>query len=211
MLDPAKQVEILQSTRWWAALTIAGTAAAFIFIPFLAALLPPGVAWIAWILLILFALLFVFQSINAAFTWFRKRRPALEPAPLPHAQKPRRYHITEIGAQSWWAESKQADGKWAFQMSSAVVIKNLTDKPLHLLKAKIVEPKIAGFVINDAIFSDHSVIPPGSSERVPIHIFMLRKGQYQSGHIEAVIAVQDDEGHEETAKITIRDQKSSLV
>ena len=184
------------------------------FVPALSVVLAlsPFFAAIAWLALILFGLLFVFQSVNATWSWWRNSRAGEKAGELPpQPQKAKRFHITVIDSQCWWGQSKQPDGNMGLQLYAIFIIKNLTDQPLNLLKARVVEPKIEGFVIMDTMISEGSLIPPGISNRVPVHILIIRKEPYAGGHFDALIAVQDDEGNEETAKVTLRDQKEPIV
>jgi hypothetical protein len=94
MFDPAKQVEALQSTRWWVAISIAATAAIFIFVPFLAALLSPLLLLIAWLAMALFGLLLVFQPVNAVISLYRDKGGEESKTTMP-PPKPKRYHMSQ--------------------------------------------------------------------------------------------------------------------
>jgi hypothetical protein len=74
MFDPAKQVEALQSTRWWVAISIAATVA-------------------------LFGLRLVFQPVNAVICLYRDKGGEESKITTP-PPKPKPYHMTTTVADS---------------------------------------------------------------------------------------------------------------
>ena len=55
-----------------------------------------------------------------------------------------KFVATPIESQSFWAIAKQPDGSHVTQITVRCMVKNRTGEPLHLLKAKLIRPKISG-------------------------------------------------------------------
>jgi hypothetical protein len=98
----------------------------------------------------LFGLLLVFQSVNAAISLYRDKGGEESKTTMP-PPKAKRYHITPLDSLAWWGEANQPDGNLGLQMSVTFIVKNLTEKPLVLLKARVAEPVIDGFVMTTTV------------------------------------------------------------
>jgi hypothetical protein len=115
-----------------------------------------------------------------------------------------KFVATPIESQSFWAIAKQTDGSYVTQITVRCMVKNRTGEPLHLLKAKLIRPKIngeelAGFVTMQAPDSKmHGTayvsgynIPAGHT--LPASATILHRGmpKQRSGTLTATIEFQD--------------------
>jgi hypothetical protein len=127
----------------------------------------------------------------------------------------RTFHLTPIPHQCHWGVSTQPDGTVVTQVAAHFLAKNRTDAPLHLLRARLLKPKIAGEVLQDLVIirvergreygTDYAAgsnvhprnIPPRGT--LPISIMILIRGapMKRSGMIAAILAISDDEGNEQ--------------
>lgn len=115
-----------------------------------------------------------------------------------------KFVTSPIESQSFWAIAKQADGSFTTQVSVRCMVKNRTGEPLHLLKAKIIKPKVRGeelpglvamqapdsHIYGTAHVSGYN-IPAG--ETLPAAATLLYRGMpdQRSGTLAAVIEFQD--------------------
>lgn len=127
----------------------------------------------------------------------------------------RTFRLTPIPHQCHWGVSTQPDGTVVTQVAAHFLVKNRTDAPLHLLRARLLKPKIVGEVLQDLVIIrvEHGReygtgyaagsnvhpcnVPPHGI--LPISIINLIRGapRQRSGMIAATLAISDDEGNEQ--------------
>jgi hypothetical protein len=120
-----------------------------------------------------------------------------------------KFHLTQHGHRNIWGTPEQKDGSINTSIAVELVAKNLTSEPVYLVIPRLVRPKIDGEVVMRNVHlagGDHAVLPP----REPAHIsvFLHIRGTLvrapTSGRIAAVIAIADDEGHEQRVHVNLR-------
>jgi hypothetical protein len=130
----------------------------------------------------------------------------------------RKFHLTAVTQQSFWASSKQPDDSVVTQVSARLYIKNLTDYPLALVSAMLVKPHVRGEIVSSDVsikavdrniygdaFSSGHTIPPRMALPASAHI-MIRGVPWREPkrEIRVTISLRDDEGREERVKMAMR-------
>ena len=87
------------------------------------------------------------------------------------------------------------------QLVAKCVVKNLMDEPLIILKAKCVKPKLPGEVVQTIM--PHNLFEPRSTADMFFAITIRMAADFRRGHINAVIKLIDDAGHEDSVKFLI--------
>lgn len=115
-----------------------------------------------------------------------------------------KFVATPIESQSSWAIARQPDGSYVTQITVHCMVKNRTGEPLHLLKAKLVRPKIRseeppGLVTMQALDSNmHGTayvsgynIPAGRTLPASATILHCGMPKQRSGAMTATIEFHD--------------------
>ena len=115
-----------------------------------------------------------------------------------------KFVATPVEAQSFWAIAKQTDGSYITQITARCMVKNRMGEPLHLLKAKILKPKMGGEELPGLVtmqapdsnmhgtaYASGFNIPAGQT--LPASAMILHRGMpnQRSGRMSAVIEFQD--------------------
>ena len=118
----------------------------------------------------------------------------------------RRFHATQYGERHIWGSAQQRDGTVTTQINTDLVIKNLTTEPLHLIRARLVRPKL-GEPITAMIYTldgDAALLPPREAAKVRVFMVMHGSPAAPGECLSAVIAITDDEGHEQRIRMALR-------
>jgi hypothetical protein len=129
----------------------------------------------------------------------------------------RTLHLTLNDSQSFWHVTKQQDGSKVTQLSLRFMAKNRTDAPIHLLKARLIRPKLKGEVIQDLVsVRDIEGHVYGSAEitgnHIPAHgllpasitIVIHGAPKQTTGRLKATIGVIDESGNEMRVKLHLK-------
>jgi hypothetical protein len=169
----------------------------FLFVPQLTAMLSPTghVAFTVFgvLALVLFGSQMVSQWLGA---WWKKYR-----APLG-------FHLTPIPHLCLWGTAKQTDGSIVSTVYVDFDVKNRSDKPLRLVRARMIKPKFSGRPLQDLLLWrdwHEQTIPPQSSMTLRACVSIMGTPKYSKGPLAAVMAVADDDGNEQRIKLALRD------
>ncbi len=66
---------------------------------------------------------------------------------LHYREQSRYFLVTAIEGQCHWGVSKQPDGSYLTQVAVHCMVKNRSTTPVHLMKARVIKPKIRGEVL----------------------------------------------------------------
>ena len=126
-------------------------------------------------------------------------------------------HLTFIDSQSFWLTTKQPDGSIVTQFTLRFMVKNLTEAPVHLLKARVIRPKIRGEILQDMVlvrgiqenaYSSAQVsghyIPPQGLLPVSVGIFIRGTPKQTVGRMQMLIGVADANGNETRVKLDVK-------
>lgn len=188
--------DAIKSWPLWLLTAVALGVTTLALVPTFRALVPASYASLLWFVVLMAWILVATKSASHLPAWWSARGA--------HRAAQIKFVVTPIESQSFWAIAKQADGSYTTQIAVRCMVKNRTGEPLHLLKAKIVKPKISGeelpgvvtmqaphsHVHGTAYVSGHHV-PAGQT--LPASATLLRRGMpnQRSGTLAAVVEFQD--------------------
>jgi hypothetical protein len=152
------------------------------------------------------------------FVLARAARPATEAALtyMRYRQQARYFMITAIDHQCHWSVSKQPDGSHVTQVSARCMVKNRSAEPLHVMKARVIKPKIRGEVLpglvvtraqNASVYGTPNVSGTfiGAGQTLPVACTILIQGvpRQKSGAMRATIEIEDADGHRERVRLQL--------
>lgn len=123
-----------------------------------------------------------------------------------HAGLRKRFYATQYGARQIWGSAEQRDGTIATQFNIDLMVKNLSARRLHLIKARVVRPKL-GEPLTTMIFAGSGATAVLEPQRAGVlTLFMVVHGAptKPSDRLAAVIAIADDEGREQRVHVRLR-------
>ena len=203
-MDPASTgafARILIAIReWplWMLTAIALSLTVFVAVPDFRQLASPVIATgliyatvVAWIFVITRA---TSPSIGAALTYL-------------HYREQRRYFfVTPIDHQCHWGIAKQNDGSYVTQISVECMIKNRSTESVHIMKARVIKPKISGEVLPGLVLTQSQTEPTygtphvsgshiGAGRTLPVSCTLLIRGvpKQKAGPMPATIEIEDAE------------------
>ena len=148
------------------------------------------------------------RSVQLAFEAVRSYRN--------HREARHRFYVTPIEHHCYWSVSAQPDGSNVTQISAQFMVKNRSAEPLHLMKARVVRPKIPGEILpgllatRSAVGNDYGTpavsenfIAPGHTLPVVATILIRGVPKQKNGTIPATIKISDADGHAEIVKIQL--------
>jgi hypothetical protein len=205
-----KTLEVLKDLPLWLLIGLAVASGLLLFFPPIAAL-APAVArpWIV-VLGVVFGVLAVARATGALIQRISVWKAS--------ADSRRRFHLMSDPQQSHWSSSKQPDDSVITQVAARLLVKNRTSGPLALVQARLITPRVRGEIVHSdvsvravdrniygsAAHSGHT-IPPGMS--LPVSVTIMIRGvpwRKMDSRVRAIIAVTDDEGHEQRVAIDMR-------
>lgn len=206
----AKVLEVLKDVPLWLLSGLSVSAGVLLWIPALAVSVPTTAH--PWIIIggVIFAVLATARSVGLLI----ERIPGWKAS----VDARRRFHLIAVSQQSFWASAKQPDDSIVTQVVVRLLVKNRTAKPLTLVRARLVSPKVRGDIVHNdisvravdrnvygsAIHSGH-VVPPDMS--LPASVGLLIRGVPRrkiGQQVRATIGVTDDEGFEQKVVIDMR-------
>jgi hypothetical protein len=135
---------------------------------------------------------------------------------LRYREQSRYFLVTSIDQQCHWGVSQQPDGSYVTQLAVHCMVKNRSTEPLHVMKARIVKPKIRAEVLPGLVatraahastygtphVSGHSI---GAGQTLPVACTLLVRGvpRQKSGVMRAIIEIEDADGHRERLKVQL--------
>ena len=134
----------------------------------------------------------------------------------PKPKSVRTFHLTPIENQSLIGVFKQQDGTMSTHVTAKFLVKNLTDKPLYLVKGKLVSPKISGKVRHQLVlienpstreygsaYASKHCIPANATLPIMVEIFIQGKKKKKRSRLSAILAIFDDAGNEQQVKLEL--------
>jgi hypothetical protein len=192
----AKVGDAVKSWPLWLLVAVALGFTTLALVPAFRALVPVPYAPFLWFAALTAWIVVATKGASHLLAWWSGREA--------HRAAQMKFVATPIESQSFWAIAKQPDGSYVTQISVRCMVKNRTGEPLHLLKAKLVRPKISseelpGLVTMQAPDSNmHGTayvagynIPAGQT--LPASATLLHRGMpnQRSGTLAAVVEFRD--------------------
>jgi len=152
--------------------------------------------WV-WIEALSFSILAVTRGLDAAITGYRLRREtARSRLPL---------RLIPLHQQCWWHLAKQQDDTFVSQIRLDVEAANLTDRPVRIVKVRLIHPKTKGEVLHaeaslplagSPYHSNRHPVPPHDTVTAALHL-MVRGGLARQGKsITVTLGITDQFGDE---------------
>jgi hypothetical protein len=132
----------------------------------------------------------------------------------------RTFHLTPTTRDCHWGSTRQQDGTITTQITVSLMAKNLSDRMLHLLTARLIKPKIAGEILtNILLIEDRQTreygsvqmtgrhIPPDAIRALAITVIVRGIPKQKAGKVRplpAVLSIADAEGNEQRVKVDLR-------
>jgi hypothetical protein len=187
----------LQSMPWWVSLSLAILGYLVAFVPFFSVLVD---GWNPIVLLaaIFFSLIFVFQMVDLAGRHI-----------FHLARRQKVFHLTEVDGACFWRHAPIGHNELGLSIRINCIVKNKSSEPLHLLKARCIRPNFGGEVVMNQVQmmvarNQSWSIPPNSTATVLANIILKVQKEWPRGDIQALIGVLNDDGIEETVKVTLK-------
>jgi hypothetical protein len=152
------------------------------------------------------------------FVGARAAKPITEAALayLRHREQRHYFFVTPIDQQCHWGVSRQADGTNVTQLAVHCMVKNRSTEPLHIMKARVIKPKIRGeelpgLVATRSAYTSTYGTPHVSGHRIeagqtlPVVCTLLHRGvpRQKSGLMRAIIEIEDADGHRERVRVQL--------
>jgi hypothetical protein len=149
------------------------------------------------------------------FVCARAARPGTEAllTYLRYRERSRCFLVTPIDQQSHWGVSRQTDGSYVTQVAMHCMVKNRSTEPLHIMKARVIKPKIKGEVLaglvvtraaNAAVYGTPHVSGNfiGAGQTLPVSCTLSVRGvpKQKPGPMRATIEIEDATGIEKGSK-----------
>lgn len=135
---------------------------------------------------------------------------------LHYREQSRYFLVTAIEQQCHWGVSKQTDGSYVTQVAFHCMVKNRSGEPLHVMKARLLKPRIRGPVLpglvvtraqNANVYGTPHVSGSfiGAGHTLPVSCTILVRGvpRQRSGPMRATIEIEDADGHRERVKVLL--------
>ena len=132
----------------------------------------------------------------------------------------RTFHLTPTTRDCHWGSTRQQDGTITTHIAVSLMAKNLSDRMLHLLTARLIKPKISGEILaNFLLIEDRQTseygsvqmtgkhIPPDAIRALAITIIVRGVPKQKAGKLRplaAVLSIADAEGNEQRVKVDLR-------
>jgi hypothetical protein len=180
-------------------LAIAGYAV--LFAPAFGGIDPAGfrTEWgvIAWVWAIAFSILAVARGLDSGVIAYRLHRKS--------SGAGRVLRFVPHHHQRWWHLTKQKDDSFTSQISLDVEVANLSDRPVRLIKVRLIRPRTKGDPLHaDATLpmagspyhSHKHPVPPHQSVRAHLHILARGALAKQGRPIRVTVGITDQFGYE---------------
>jgi hypothetical protein len=161
--------------------------------------------WI-WITALTFTALTLARCFDAAIAGYREYRRSREARQV--------LKLIPRHQQRWWHLAKQRDDTYMTQMSLDVDAINLTDRPIRIMKVRIVKPRSAKIVHADASLpaagttyhSSRHPVPPRGTVPVSIHVMARGRLAAQGTPLRVTFGITDQAGEEHYVKVILDSQ-----
>jgi len=206
----ARFVEVVKDLPLWLFTAFAVAAALMLFVPPINGELPKDYRpWLV-ISVVLFGVLAVAKLTNALVAIWRAGRT--------EAKARKTFYVTPIAQHCRWSVSKQADGSSVTQIVADFSVKNQSDAPVGLMRARVIKPKISGEVLHDMItvrqqrgrmhgtaYVSSYRIAPGTS--LPASAMVMIRGtprKDEGEDLTVVLGISDEDGFEQRVSVVCR-------
>lgn len=194
-------LSILRTLPVWMLSGLALAGYAVLFVPAFGGVDPTGFRhqwgiWV-WIESLSFSILAVTRGLDAAITGYRlRRKTALSHLPL---------RLIPLHQQCWWHLAKQQDDTFVSQIRLDIEAANLTDRPVRIVKVRLIRPKTKGEVLHaeaslplagSPYHSSRHAVPPHDTVTAALHLMVRGILAHQGKSITVTLGITDQFGDE---------------
>lgn len=211
----SQAAQILSAVKEWPLWLFAAATlsfATFLFIPVFDDLVSKQTwLWTA-VAAVVFGIFFVCRAASVATSTIKSYRASLE---AHHT-----CHLTPVPQQGHWVASRQPDGTIVTHFHVVMTAKNLTNRALHLLTARLVRPRISGELFHNvlaiedrlsreygSVYASGKHIPPGAVRSIAVDMAFRGVPKQKAGKarpLAVVLSVADAEGNQQRVKLDLR-------
>lgn len=191
----------LRTLPIWFLAAVALAGYAVLFAPSFGGIDPTGFrtewgVW-AWIHALTFSILTVARAIDAGIAGYRIHRKT------PEARRALRF--IPLDRQRWWHLAKQQDDSFASQISLDIEAANITDRPVRIVKARLIRPKAKGELLHSYVLlpmagspyhSHKHPVPPHGTVTASLHIMVRGALARQGQPLRVTLGIIDQFGEE---------------
>jgi hypothetical protein len=207
-------VEAIKDLPAWLLTAFAVAAGLLLFVPQINGELPKEFR--PWLVIgaVLFGVLATFKWVNTLFLAVQDARKA--------SKSRKTFFATVISQHCHWSVAKQADGSLVTQIVADFAVKNQSDAPIGLMRARVIRPRIRGEVIQDLItvreqhgsmhgtayVSDHRIAPRTTlPARAMVMVRGVPRWRDESDDLKVVFGLVDEDGHEQRVRVVCKGRK----
>ncbi len=152
--------------------------------------------WV-WIEAITFSILTLARGLDAIVTGYRVHRK--------NSEDRRTLRLVPRHHPCWWHLAKQLDDSFVTQMSLEVDATNLTDRPVRIVKVRLIRPRTKGELLRGDVclpqagspyHSNRHAVPPHDTATASLHIMVRGALAPQGRPIRVTIGITDQFGNE---------------
>ena len=189
---------------------------AVLFVPAFGGIDPAGFrtqwgVWV-WIEALTFSILALTRGLDTGLSAYRIHRKNVEAR--------RALWLVPRHQQCWWHLAKQQDDSFVSQIALDVEAANLTDRPVRIVKVRLIRPRTKGELIHGDVLlpqagspyhSSRHAVPPHDTVTASLHIMVRGALAPQGKPIRVTFGITDQFGNEYRLKgIVIRTNDLSL-
>jgi len=210
----AKLVEAAKDLPAWLLTAFAVAAGLLLLVPQINAELPKEFR--PWLVSggVVFGVLATFKWINTLLLALKDARKA--------AKSRKTFFAMPVAQHCHWSVAKQADGSMVTQIVADFAVKNQSDAPVGLMRARLIRPRISGEVIHDMItvreqhgrmhgtayVSDYRIAPRTTlPARAMVMIRGVPRWRDESDDLIVVLGIGDEDGNELRVRVVCKGRK----
>ena len=203
----AKLVDAIKDLPAWLLTAFAVAAGILLFVPSISGELPKDFRPWLFTSLVLFGVLAVFKWIHILVLALQAWRSV--------AKSRNTFFASPIDQHCRWSIAKQPDGSLVTQIVADFAVKNQSQSPIGLTRARLIKPRISGEVLHNMITvreqhgrmhgtaytSDHR-IAPGTT--LPASAMLMIRGtprRDEGDDLVVVIGISDEDGNEQRVQV----------
>jgi hypothetical protein len=197
----AKVVSTLKDWPLWLLIAVAiSTSVLYGASPFWQLVPPTESGWVFYAMIVAWVFVLCRATISGFYVWYQE-----------YSKTHAKFIVTPIESQCLWSVSRQPDGSYVTHISGSFMVKNLTQEPLHLMKARLLRPRIRGEALRELI-TMHAMHPgivvnyirPSATLPIATNIIIRGVLRQRDGVMNAVVEITDTNANKERVRVKLR-------
>lgn len=151
----------------------------------------------AWIWAMSFSILTITRGLDAGISVYREHRKAIDDR--------RALRLVPHHHQCWWHLAKQQDDSFVSQIRIDVEAANLTDRPVRILKVRLIRPRMKGALLHADVtlpkdgspyYSNKHAVPPHGTVKASVHVMVRGRLAPEGVPLRVTLGITDQFGEE---------------